>query len=113
MNFKDGPKEVSPGMVVVFTNGQQGKHLRISEEQVEKFGRELVTVGRRQFYLESGQEKSNYIGGQIFSSLKAYEEWKIQKDFINHVTSETRDRLNHLTYNEALEIAKILNLKHP
>jgi len=81
MKFGDGPSPVTVGQEVVYTNGQGGRHHRISTGKVAKIGRELITLENgAKFYLSSGLFQTNYAAGMIYTSTEAYNRVAAESD---------------------------------
>jgi hypothetical protein len=111
MAFADGSKEIFEGMVVAVTNGDSGKHLRVSTIEVTKVGREFVSLGSRglKYNLVTGREKTDYVSGRIYSSMDAYNEYKKQESVINKVQSYLRNC--QLSFEQAKQIATALKIQ--
>lgn len=74
--FRDGLKEVKVGDPVLLVGGRRRGDM---EGKVSKIGNKLITVehggyGESQFYIENGQQKTEYSGDSIYSSKLAYDE---------------------------------------
>jgi len=110
MKFVDGVKEISEGMTVVLTNGASGR-FRMREAIVEKVGRELATIGGTRFYLETGKEQTEYTSGAVYSSIAAYNDYTVKMKLISSVKSHIYKIDFTMSYEQAQEIAKILNIK--
>lgn len=112
MNFADGPKEITVGMKVVYTNGQGGHHYRLHESIVEKVGNKLVTLENGdKFFLEDGNKQSEYVSGRLYSSRAAYDIALQESKVISQVENLIRSYSIEMTYQQAIKIAEIMNLK--
>lgn len=112
MNFADGPQEVSVGMKVVHSNGQGGRHFRLSETEIEKVGNKLITLKNgTKWYLEDGRMQTEYTSGSIYSSKAAFEKAIAEGKVIDTVKTQLRSYGYGMTYEQAIKIAEILNLK--
>lgn len=70
--FVDGSKEITIGSQVAFTNNNYNRGKTIHTDEVAKIGRSLIHLeGGRSFYIESGHEKADVCGSQIYSSEEA------------------------------------------
>lgn len=112
MNFADGPQEITVGMKVVYTNGQGGHHHRLHESTVEKVGNKLATLKNGdKFLLEDGSKQSQYFSGRLYSSRAAYDIALQESKVVSQVENLVRSFTTKMTYQQAIKIAEIMNLK--
>lgn len=111
MKFADGEGPITIGQKVAYGNGQGGHHSRFYEEEVTKIGSKFVTVGRNtRFFIETGYMDTNYVGGMLYSSKKAWEDAVSKQAVIDKLNAHMRYYTYRITYEQAIEIGKILNL---
>jgi len=113
MKFADGAKEVEVGMQVVYSNGQSGRHHHmLNESTVEKIGNKLVTLkDGSKFYLEDGTKQTEYTSGRLYSSKEEYDLSVKRAELIHTVERRVKDYSFHMTYDQAIKIAKIIGLE--
>jgi len=112
MNFADGLKEITEGMQVAYDKGKSGRHLHVIQSTVTKIGNKFVTLDNGdKFYIENGKQQTEYVSGELYSSIEAYQESKMQDKVIREVQSRLRDV--RLTYPQALEFQKLLDIHFP
>lgn len=108
-NFPDKVGTIYIGMKVYVTNGQMGHHHRIDEREIDKIGREYVTLDNgRRFRLADGSEKTEYSKGRMWSSMESYLESTKRERTIEEVKQQIRELGFKMTYDQAVAIKEIL-----
>lgn len=113
--FRDVLKELKLGDQVFISGGRSHRQNIVGE--VVKIGHKFVTVkyggyGEDQFYIENGQQKSDYTPNQLYSSESAYNEYHLDRKAISALKEMLgRSAIYDIKKSHVLAAVKALNLE--
>lgn len=112
-NFVDGPKEIKVGDTVYYCETNSPNREMIVGEVGRKYLGICFSESSKpcaKFDIETGQEKTEYSKGALYSSKEGYDRIKEEQALINSVHQFFYEH-NEISLEQALKIRDILGIK--